>query len=249
VGRMNSQLIPKGPVIPFRYDQALFTVTGQNYSERRSLMGLRYIGCRRRACLCFFKMTTPLFIEDVSVARKGRFQLMLEQVSGPSAGTRHFNSTESESGMKAATAPGEFDPAELDVVKELAKFHPLVTWKKLRYAVIPGPGAFGRTVTAHYGWVPPGQKAPKTRGEFANLPGYTFQVFGGVADPNFEGRWLDAPFSQSRHAVICSGLVGIASCMKMVWFVEEADVGATKGTGVRVFFRFEGEFEVFGQFY
>jgi len=194
-------------------------------------------------------MSQPLFIEDIAQAKKGKFQLFLEQMSGPSNGTRHFNLTESIAGAIGVAAPKIFDPVSLKVATDLGYYHPLVTWKRLKYALIPGPGCYGRTVSVHYGWVPPGISNPKTAGEFANLPGYNFKVFGGVADPNFVGSWEEAPFDGQRHAVIHSGLLAIATPMRLAWYVEEADIGAKTGTGARAFFRFEGEMEVFGQFY
>jgi len=194
-------------------------------------------------------MSTPLFIEDISVAKRSKLQSLLQQLSGPSCGTRHFNQTESIGAAVAATAPGCFDPIALKVAKDLGYYHPLVVWKRLKIAIIPGPGCYGRTVSVHYGWVPPGIASPKTVGEFANLPGYTMRVFGGVADPNFNGSWEEAPFDEQRHAVIHSGLLAIAIPMRLAWYVEEADIGAKTGTGARCFIRFEGEMEVFGQFY
>jgi len=117
------------------------------------------------------------------------------------------------------------------------------------YKLTPGAGSFGRIITVHFGWVPPGIANPKNAAEFASLAGYTVTTFGGVTDPDFKSGWISAPFSGDLHGVIHFGLFTIASPMRLAYYVESEDVGTTKGSGTIATLRFEGEIGIFGKYY
>jgi hypothetical protein len=193
-----------------------------------------------------FTMTTPLFFDT---SRASKLESLLEQVSGESVGKREIIHNETISAVVAGTSPKFWNPAEHAEVKSAKKNRSLIIWAdKPKYAFVPGPKCFGRIVTLHSCFVPPGHEDPTSEAEFRQLPGYEVCVFGGVGDPQFNRGWRDLPFSTSRHRVIFSNTIQVASPMKLAWWVESSDVGDKKGDGAFFFLRVDGLVEVFGQY-
>lgn len=192
-------------------------------------------------------MTTPLFME---IGGRPKIEQMLLQVSGTSAGERELIHNDTIKEAVSVSTPGVWNPADHAMVKEASKNRSLVLWTKTpKYAFVPGPACFGRIVTLHCCWVPPGHSNPKNLAEFQSMPGYEVGVFGGVGDPQFNRAWRELPFSTSRHKVIISNVLKISTPMKLAWFVEAADVATgTKGSGALFFLRVDGVVEVFGSF-
>jgi len=79
--------------------------------------------------------------------------------------------------------------------------------------------------------------------------GYAYCVFGGGLNPVFDSEWKDVPFSQTRHRVIRSSFLSIDNPTDLYYYVTEANVVTLKGTGPRVFFRWEGEVMRYGDYY
>lgn len=191
-------------------------------------------------------MTTPLFIET---GGRSKLEDLLLQVSGDSEGHRAITYTEELKTAVLASKPGIWNPKTLNGVKESMKFRSLAIWdRQYKYAFVPGPACFGRIVTLHTCWVPPGHENPKSESEFRLMPGYAVSVCGGTGDPQFNRGWTDIPFSTSRHKVIFSNTLGIQDPMKLAWWYEVTDVSEVKGSGAHFFLRIEGEYEVFGSF-
>jgi len=191
-------------------------------------------------------MTTPLFNE---IGGRPKIEAMLLQVSGESGGERELIHNEKIEKQVAASVPGTWNPADSKLVEEASKNRSLVLWSGTpKYAFVPGPACFGRIITLHSCWVPPGHSDPKSESDFQKMPGYEVSVFGGVGDPQFNRAWRNVPFSTSRHRVIVSNVLKISTPMKLAWFLDSADVGPQKGTGAMFFLRIDGLMEVFGSF-
>lgn len=194
-------------------------------------------------------MSSPLFVESIKTADVSPFQLGLQGWSGPHAGTKYFSFFKGETGKVAAATPSIFDPSTLDEVKALALLHPLICWKKLKFQIAEGPGAFGRSVYIHYAWIAPGRAMPTTLDEFRAVPGYACHAYGGAFTVSGRGQWQDVPFSGARHGIVKSGLVTLTSPMRLAWFIDSADIATVKGTGDLAEIVLTGEFDLFGQYF
>lgn len=194
-------------------------------------------------------MTTPLFME---LGGRSKLESLLMQVSGDSEGRREVIHVELINDSVASTTPGHWDPEKHGEIEAAGKNRSLVLWSgDVKYAFVPGPKCFGRMVTLHSCWVPPGHAMPDTEAKFRQMPGYEVSVFGGTSDPAFNRGWRSIPFSTSRHRVIISNTLKVASPMRLAWWLDAADVAASggkQGTGALFFLRIDGQVEVFGQY-
>jgi len=192
------------------------------------------------------EMTTPLFTE---LGGSTKLENFLIQLSGDKAGTVEIHKTINISGVVSASLPGTWDVTDEQVVAENKFNKTLAIWDgSPKYAFVPGPGTFGRMVTLHVCWVPPGHEYPTSIPEFQRSPGYEVSVCGGTADPSFDKSWRNIPFSTTRHRVIVSNVVKITKPMRLAWFVESSDVGTTRGAGPFFFVRLSGTVQFYGSF-